>query len=38
MKAIKEENKQNALDALANLYNYLPDFIENSTDDTNEKY
>ncbi len=37
MKAIKEENKQNALDALANLYNYLPDFIENSTDDTNEK-
>lgn len=37
MKAIKEENKQNALDALANLYNYLPDFIENSTDDTNKK-
>lgn len=37
MKAIKEENKQNALDALANLYNYLPDFIENSTDDINEK-
>lgn len=37
MKAIKEENKQNALDALANLYNYLQDFIENSTDDTNEK-
>lgn len=37
MKTIKEENKQNALDALANLYNYLPDFIENSTDDTNEK-
>lgn len=37
MKAIKEENKQNALDTLANLYNYLPDFIENSTDDTNEK-
>lgn len=37
MKAIKDENKQNALDALANLYNYLPDFIENSTDDTNEK-
>lgn len=37
MKAIKEENKQNALDALANLYNYLPDFIENLTDDTNEK-
>lgn len=37
MKAIKEENKQNALDALANVYNYLPDFIENSTDDTNEK-
>ena len=37
MKAIKEENKQNALDTLANLYNYLPDFIENSTDDTNKK-
>lgn len=37
MKAIKEENKQNALDTLANLYNYLPDFIENSTDDINEK-
>lgn len=37
MKAIKEENKQNALDALANLYNYLPDFIENSTNDTNKK-
>lgn len=37
MKAIKEENKQNALYALANLYNYLPDFIENSTDDTNKK-
>lgn len=37
MKAIKEENKQNALDALANLYNFLPDFIENSTDDINEK-
>lgn len=37
MKAIKEENKQNALYALANLYNYLPDFIENSTDDINEK-
>ena len=37
IKAIKEENKQNALDSLANLYNYLPDFIENSTDDTNEK-
>lgn len=37
IKAIKEENKQNALDSLANLYNYLPDFIENSTNDINEK-
>lgn len=36
-KAVKEENKENTLSELSKLYDYLPKFIENSTDSENEK-
>lgn len=36
-KAVKEENKNLTLDELSKLYNYLPIFIEKTTDDEKEK-
>lgn len=36
-KAIKEENKDDTLAELSLLYNYLPEFVENCTDDEKEK-
>lgn len=36
-KAVKDENKENTLMELSRLYNYLPNFIENCTDDEKEK-
>lgn len=36
-KAVKDENKENSLKELSILYDYLPKFIENCTDDEKEK-
>lgn len=36
-KAVKEENKENTLKELSILYDYLPKFVENCTDDEKEK-
>lgn len=36
-KAVKEENKEQSLTELSILYNYLPDFVENCTNDEKEK-
>ena len=36
-KAVKEENKDNSLKELSMLYDYLPKFVENCTDDEKEK-
>lgn len=37
IKSIKDENKEDTLNELSKLYNYLPKFIENATDDETEK-
>lgn len=36
VKAVKEENKENTLKELSTLYDYLPKFIENCSDDEKE--
>ena len=36
-KAVKEENKENTLKELSILYDYLPKFVENCTDEEKEK-
>lgn len=36
-KAVKDENKEDTLEELTVLYDYLPKFIENCTDDEKEK-
>lgn len=36
-KAVKEENKENSLKELSILYDYLPKFVENCTEDEKEK-
>ena len=37
MKNIKEENKEETLNTLSKLYDHLPNFVENATDDENKK-
>lgn len=36
VKAVKEENKENTLKELSTLYDYLPRFVENCSDDEKE--